>query len=371
MNARQIALEARAMTGTDFVREPVRAMTPYTLEPRMARDKLDQNEGAFDLPEKLKREIVARVLVRRWNVYPDFETLELRDAIARRAGLTRENVLVGNGSNELLMVAIATLVAPGRRVVIPVPTFPLYEKLAVLSGGDVVRVEVDPRTGLLPLRAMINAAAGGKEPSLVIACSPNNPTGGVLEAGGLDALLASGAFVLLDRAYGEFWDDGAPPISDRLVTLSTFSKAWGLAGLRIGWIESTAELCAEMRKVKLPYNLNVFSQEAALVALENEPLMRRRVDETLRERARVSARLASMRDLDVFPSRANFIAFRVSGDADALFAGLAERGVLIRNVSRYPGMSGCLRVSIGTTEQNDRFLDAIADALAAGRSASA
>ncbi|MHB0971014.1 MAG: histidinol-phosphate transaminase [Thermoanaerobaculia bacterium] len=361
---RELAFNARAARGTDFVREPVRAMTPYTLEPRTARDKLDQNEGAFDLPDDLKREIVERVVARRWNVYPDFEALELRDAIAQRSGLTRGNVLVGNGSNELLMVAMATLVAPGRRVVIPTPTFPLYEKLALMSGGDVVRVDVDPRSGKLPVRAMLDAA--GEAPSLVVACSPNNPTGGVLAPGDLDALLASGAFVLLDRAYGEFWDDGPPQVSDRLVTLSTFSKAWGLAGLRIGWLESTTELCAEMRKVKLPYNLNVFSQEAALLALANEPLMRRRVDETLRERERVMLRLASMRDLEVFPSRANFVAFRVSGDADVRFTRLAERGVLIRNVSKYPGMSGCLRVSIGTAEQNDRFLDAIADVLATG-----
>jgi histidinol-phosphate/aromatic aminotransferase/cobyric acid decarboxylase-like protein len=217
MNARQIALERRAMTGTDFVREPVRAMTPYTLEPRTARHKLDQNEGAFDLPDDLKREIVERVLARRWNVYPDFEAVELRDAIARRGELTRENVLVGNGSNELLMVAMATLIAPGQRVVIPTPTFPLYEKLALMSGGVVVRVDVDPRSGVLPVRAMLEAV--GEAPSLVVACSPNNPTGGVLARGDLDVLLASGAFVLLDRAYGEFWDDGAPPVSDRLVTL--------------------------------------------------------------------------------------------------------------------------------------------------------
>lgn len=371
MSINDVEIESPVMArvsfaGVDFVKESVRAMTAYTLEPRVARDKLDQNEGALDLPDELKEQVVARVLGRRWNVYPDFEAVELREALARRAGLTRENVLVGNGSNELLMVAMATLVKPGRRVVIPTPTFPLYEKLATVFGGEVVRVEVDPRSGTLPLRAMLRAAEDGPEPALVVACSPNNPTGGVLAPGDLDALLASGAFVLLDRAYGEFWDDGAPAPADRLVALSTFSKAWGLAGLRIGWLESTAELCAEMRKVKLPYNLNVFSQEAALVALENEPLMRQRVDETLRERARVIAQLAAMRELEVFPSRANFVAFRVSGDADALFAGLAKRGVLIRNISKYPGMSRCLRVSIGTSEQNDRFLDAIAAALAAG-----
>ncbi|MGK2858259.1 MAG: histidinol-phosphate transaminase [Thermoanaerobaculia bacterium] len=365
MSVEEIEIETRALSGIDFVKESVRATTAYTLEPRVARDKLDQNEGALDFPEELKSAVTQRVLRRSWNVYPDFEALELRDAIARRGGLARENVLVGNGSNELLMVAMATLIAPGRRVVVPTPTFPLYEKLALVFGGEVVRVDIDPRSGTLPLRAMLDAAARGDEPALVVACSPNNPTGGVLAPGDLEALLGSGALVLLDRAYGEFWDDGAPPPSDRLVTLSTFSKAWGLAGLRIGWLESTPELCAEMRKVKLPYNLNVFSQEAALVALENEPIMRERVDGTLRERARVISRLASMHEVEVFPSRANFVAFRASSDADTIFAGLAARGVLVRNISRYPRMSGCLRVSIGTAEQNDRFLDAIARVLGA------
>jgi histidinol-phosphate aminotransferase len=359
--------EAIAYGGVDFVREAVRAISAYTLEPRTAPDKLDQNEGALDLPDELKQEVVARVMRRRWNVYPDFEAVELRDAIARRGGIARENVLVGNGSNELLMVAMATLVAPGRRVVIPTPTFPLYEKLALIFGGEVVRVDVDPRRGTLPVEAMIDAAGGS--PSLVVACSPNNPTGGVLSPGDLERLLASGAFVLLDRAYGEFWDDGSPRPADRLVTLSTFSKAWGLASLRIGWLESTPELCSEMRKVKLPYNLNVFSQEAALVAIENEPLMRSRVADTLRERARVAAELSALPGVEVFPTRSNFIAFRVEGSADALFEQLIARGTLVRNISRYPRMERCLRVSIGEPAQNDRFLASIAALLGADSAA--
>jgi histidinol-phosphate aminotransferase len=367
MTAETIGIQPKAIEGLDFVREAVRAMTAYTLEPRTASDKLDQNEAALDLPAELKQEVVARVLRRGWNVYPDFEAVELRDAIARRGGITRENVLVGNGSNELLMVAMATLVAPGRRVVIPTPTFPLYEKLATIFGGEVVRVEVDPRSGTLPLRAMLSAASNGAEPAVVVACSPNNPTGGVLAPGDLDALLESGAFVLLDRAYGEFWDDGPPPPADRLVTLSTFSKAWGLAALRIGWLESTPELCTEMRKVKLPYNLNVFSQEAALVALENEALMQSRVDSTLGERARLTARLGEIAGIEVFPSRSNFVAFRVEGSADDVFEGLVARGTLIRNISRYPRMERCLRVSIGERDKNDRFLDALEKLIGSGK----
>lgn len=357
----------KILAGIDFVREAVRAITAYTLEARTAQDKLDQNEGALDLPASLKEEVVARVMRRKWNVYPDFEAVELRDALARRGGIARENVLVGNGSNELLLVAMATLVEPGRRVVIPTPTFPLYEKLATIFGGEVVRVDVDPRRGSLPVEAMLAAARAGGGEALVVACSPNNPTGGVLPGGALADLLASGAFVLLDRAYGEFHDDGPPPPTDRLVTLSTFSKAWGLASLRIGWLESTPELCAEMRKVKLPYNLNVFSQEAALVALENEPLMKERAAATVRERERVAARLGSIRGVEVFPSASNFVAFRVEGSADALFEGLAARGTLIRNISRYSGMERCLRVSIGEREQNDRFLASVESLVAGGR----
>ena len=355
------------LTGLEHVREAVRAISAYTLEPRTARDKLDQNEGALDLPAPLKEEIVARVMRKKWNVYPDFEAVELREAIARRSGIAKENVLVGNGSNELLMVAMATLVGPGRRVVIPTPTFPLYEKLATIFGGDVVRVAIDPGQGALPVVAMIAAAGEGRGETVVVACSPNNPTGGVLPAGALAKLLGSGAFVLLDRAYGEFHDDGPPPPADRLVTLSTFSKAWGLASLRIGWLESTPELCAEMRKVKLPYNLNVFSQEAALVAIENEAIMRASVAETVRERERVAAGLARLPGVEVFPSASNFIAFRIEGSADALFEGLAARRTLIRNVSRDPGMERCLRVSIGEREQNDRFLASVESLVAGGR----
>ncbi|MBI2213112.1 MAG: aminotransferase class I/II-fold pyridoxal phosphate-dependent enzyme [Acidobacteria bacterium] len=364
MTTKSIGSEPIANNGVDFVRKAIRAISAYTLEPRIAPDKLDQNEGALDFPDALKREVVTRIMRRRWNVYPDFEAVELRDAIARRGGIARENVLVGNGSNELLMVAMATLVAPGRRVVVPTPTFPLYEKLATIFGGEVVPVDVDPHSGALPVEAMIGAASG-PDPALVVACSPNNPTGGVLSLGDLDALLGSGAFVLLDRAYGEFWDDGSPRPVDRLVTLSTFSKAWGLASLRIGWLESTPELCSEMRKVKLPYNLNVFSLEAALVAIENEALMRARVADTIRERAKVAAALAALPGVEVFPTQSNFVAFRVEGSADALFEQLIARGTLVRNISRYLRLERCLRVSIGEPAENDRFLASIAALLGA------
>src|SRR6266704_972319 len=148
--------------------------------------------------------------------------------------------------------------------------------------------------------------------AVVIFCSPNNPTGGVLPQGGLEKLLDSGATVLFDRAYGDFAVDTLPPLHERLVTFSTFSKAWGLAALRVGWLASTASTCREIRKVKLPYSLNVISEAIAATALENPQIRERNVSRAIRERERVFAAMQRIAGVTPCLSRANFIFFRVS-----------------------------------------------------------
>ncbi|HEU5162366.1 MAG TPA: histidinol-phosphate transaminase [Thermoanaerobaculia bacterium] len=348
---------------TAFIRDAIRDLRAYTLEPREAPVKLDQNESPFDFPVELKRQVEARVAARAWNRYPDFETQRLRAAIALRHGLDDENVLAGNGSNELLLAAISTFVSRGSEVVIPVPTFALYEKLVTVAGGSVRRVPIDPAQGVISADALLAICRECDAAPVIIVCSPNNPTGGVISPRGIERLLESGATVVLDRAYGEF--DGAerPPLHDRLVVLSTFSKAWGIAGLRVGWLSSTEETCREIRKVKLPYNMNVFSEEAAIVALENAPLLEARVAMIVAERERIARALASIPGVRPFPSRANFIAFATPLDPGVLFDDLLRAGVLVRNVSAYPGMQRCLRVGIGTPEENDRFIAALREAL--------
>ncbi|HUR81328.1 MAG TPA: histidinol-phosphate transaminase, partial [Thermoanaerobaculia bacterium] len=237
-------------------RAAIAAMTAYTLELRDAEVKLNQNESPYDFP--FKAEAVARISERGWNLYPDFESTTLRRALAAAYGYEPENILVGNGSNELLAAAVGAFVGPGTPVVFPRPTFALYEKLVTIAGGLPVPIEIDPTPGLLPVDGMVNTLTT-LSGAVCIVCSPNNPTGGVLPPGGLDALLATGATVLFDRAYGDFALDEMPPLHDQLVTFSTFSKAWGLAALRVGWLVSTAATCREIRKVKLPYSLNVVS----------------------------------------------------------------------------------------------------------------
>jgi histidinol-phosphate aminotransferase len=364
------------------VRSIVAAMTAYTLELRDSDVKLNQNESPYDLPAELKDEVLERVRNRGWNIYPDFESIALRAALARTYGLESENILVGNGSNELLGAAIGAFIGPGTPVIFPRPTFTLYEKLVTVAGGIPVPIEFEPDSGLLPLEDMLRAIAAVENP-IVIVCSPNNPTGGVLPEGGLEALLATGATVLFDRAYGDFANDVTPlppgeggresspgedsrpgegraiPQHDRLVTFSTFSKAWGLAGLRIGWLAATPEIAREIRKVKLPYSLNVISESIAITALEHREVRDTNVARTIEERERVMRSLQSISGIKPFPSCANFIAFRTFRYSKEVFEDLCGRGILVRDVSAYPRMKNCLRVSIGSPAENDRFLAAL------------
>ncbi|HXI13905.1 MAG TPA: histidinol-phosphate transaminase [Thermoanaerobaculia bacterium] len=347
----------------DVIRESILKLKAYTLEARDSRDKLDQNESPFDFPAALKEEVIRRGAAHSWNRYPDFELVRLRKALALFHGLEMENILVGNGSNELLLVSLATLVAPGSRLVFPSPTFTLYEKFATILGADSRPIPLDPFSGRLPTEEILAEVERSTAPAVIVICSPNNPTGGSLSEGDLDRLLASGAFVLLDRAYGEFGSAHLPPLHPRLITLSTFSKAWGLAGLRIGWLSTTEETCSQIRKVKLPYNLNVISEEAAIIALENPEVMEASVAHVIAERTRVAAALGNIEGVTPYPSESNFVAFRLATDAKKVFAHLVTEGVLVRDISAYPRMEGSLRVSIGTIEENDRFIDSLRRAL--------
>jgi histidinol-phosphate aminotransferase len=359
----------------------VAAMTAYTLELREAGVKLNQNESPFDVPPELKRDVLARLAERPWNLYPDFESSELRGALASAYGFEAEEILVGNGSNELLAAAIAAFVGPGTPVVFPRPTFTLYEKLITVAGGLPVPIEFEPDSGLLPLDAMLRALRGLRDP-VAIVCSPNNPTGGVLPVGGLARLLESGATVLFDRAYGDFANpvilsregEGSLftptaatreslrcaqgddiPLHDRLVTFSTFSKAWGLAALRVGWLASTARTCREIRKVKLPYSLNTLSETIAVVALEHRALRDANVARVIAERERVVRFMREIPSIETFPTSANFVAFRSRLKLDDFL----RRDILIRDISSYPRLANCLRVSIGSRPQNDAFLGAL------------
>jgi histidinol-phosphate aminotransferase len=348
------------------IKPAVREIEAYTLPAREAPVKINQNENPWDLPEAVKRRVLDKALVRPWSRYPDFDPRELTEALARFSGWRPDGVLAGNGSNELIEALLLVTVGPGTRVVIPEPTFTLYALLTEILGGEAVRV---PLT--VELRYDTDALVEARRQSdaaVTIVCSPNNPTGTLVSLSAIERLCRAGdGLVVVDEAYHEFSGDSAVPLLERhpnLVVLRTFSKAMALAGLRVGYLLSSPELVGEVNKARLPYNLNFFTQSAALAALEERTVLEEMVRRLVEERERLLERLGDVPGVRAWPSQANFFLLELLGASPrAVFDALYRRGVLVRDVSSYPMLSRCLRISVGTPEENETFLHALGTAL--------
>jgi histidinol-phosphate aminotransferase len=307
-----------------------------------------------------------------WARYPDFHADALRRDLGALHDWPAAGILVGNGSNELLDVCLAAMTPPGAEVLGCEPSFGLY-RMMVLKAGGVPRFLPAGRDLRLPLAALLaELRAAGRDPRQpLLVCSPNNPTGDALAAADVEALLAlQQGPLLLDNAYGEFCRHDYRPLLDRyphLVLLRTFSKAWGLAGLRLGYLLADPRLVAELLKTKLPYNLGHAGILAGRAAVAAAPLARRRVAVVVARRAQWHEMLAAA-GCEVLPSEANFLLVRCVGPAaaHALRDGLAERGIRVRDVGGYPGLAGCLRISVGSGAALRATRRALAELAAAG-----
>jgi len=286
--------------------------------------------------------------------------------LAEYAGVSEENLLVGNGSDELiyyLTLAVGEFYMP---VFIPVPTFPMYEISASLFGRPLVSVELDEHFDL-PLEESLKKVEEEK-PVLAFFAYPNNPTGNLFTRYKIERLREEGLFCVVDEAYyeysGESFKDEALGRTDTVV-LRTLSKI-GMASLRVGYMIAHEAVVKEIKKAKLPFNVSGPSQVLARVLLtEGRAFLEEKVKEVVAERERLFDELSKMPLVEVFPSRANFLLFRTPFPARELQQELLKRGVLVRNVSYLPKLSRCLRVSVGKPEENDAFLNALDESLKA------
>ena len=342
------------------IKPEVRGLTAYTLKHFDADVKIDQNENPFELPMDLKREVVERVLRRPWGRYPEFIPTAVIRTLSRFTGWPEEGILVGNGSNELIQASLNVTLGPGRRLVVPQPTFTLYKLMATTLQSEVKSIFLDSENLTFDVDKTIEAS---RTANVVVVCSPNNPTGGLLEREALVRLLKNAAgLVLVDEAYHEFSGQTALsllPEHRNLVVLRTFSKAMAMAGLRFGYMMAHPEIAREVYKSKLPYNVNVFTLAAVETVIENRGVLNRGIEALVRERERLFTELQKRNKVRAFPSTANFILIRTAKSAHELFDQLYSHGVLVRDVSAYPLLDRCLRVSIGTPEENNRFLTAL------------
>lgn len=343
----------------DTIKSQVRALRPYSLSTREASVKINQNESPFELPSKIKEETFRRLEARQWARYPGFIPSTLLDRLSVFSGWPREGILAGNGSNELIQATLMVTMGEGKRVLISEPTFALYRQITTVLGGDVRSIALNSE--LQYDTAGLVAAIDEIQPDVTIICSPNNPTGGVIDDNSLVALLErTKGLVVIDEAYHEFAGHSVVPLLPdfkNLVVLRTFSKAMALAGLRIGYLLAATEVVAEIGKAVLPYNLNVISQTAAEVAAEMyEDELRPQIARIVAERERLLTALGLIPGLESVPTRANFMLVRSQIDPKRVFEELLKRDILIRDVSGYPLLRDCFRVSVGTPEENDKLL---------------
>jgi histidinol-phosphate aminotransferase len=344
-----------------YIKPEVLRLKGYHLDKREYAVKLDQNENPFGFPEALKEKFWQRVRQLEWGRYPDFQMESLTERIAGYVQLPAENVLVGNGSNSLIQALQMVTLSPADRLVVPEPTFTLYGLTGKMLGAEVVTCRLHPEDFSLPLQEILQASRAANAKLLAL-CTPNNPTGNSFPIQQLRMLLdAFPGLVVIDEAYHEFSRVDAKPLlreHDNLVILRTFSKAMALAGMRVGYLMAAPEICTEVKKARLPYSVNLFSETAVTVALEEIELLNSVVREILEQRDNLWPALREFSFLRVYPSDANFFLVRAQNGA-ALFQHLLQDGILVRDVSSYPGLENCLRISVGRREENQRLLESL------------
>lgn len=290
--------------------------------------------------------------------YPSTYGGDLREALSQLYSLDKENFVVGNGSDEVLDIICKTYMQPSGRLVIAYPAYSLHGWFATVNGGTSVEVDLD---GDFQLRVDAMVEAPG---DLVVICTPNNPTSNLFRADDVKALLErSKRIVVIDEAYGEFAGESCIPLVrkyDNLIVTRTFSKAYALAGLRIGYSVADPDLTLEMQKIRVPYSLDKVSEHAAVLALQQQDFVHQAVEIVRRERGYLHQGLAAL-GLRPYPSDANFILFRCPCDSAEFVRKLAKKNVMVRDFGRKRLLKDCARTTIGTREQNDITLKAMAE----------
>jgi histidinol-phosphate aminotransferase len=321
--------------------------------------KLDANENPYGSSPKAA-EALARA--KNYHIYPDPEQRSLRKALAGYLGLGPEWVIAGAGSDELIDLLMRLFVVPGKALLSFPPSFSFYPFLAGVLGAEVIEVQRREDHSLDIESALIAA----RDANLIVAASPNNPTGNLLTDGELEALLGTGLPIILDEAYAEFSGASRKDLVreyPQLIVLRTFSKWAGLAGLRLGYMVASPALIELVLRIKQPYNVNVAAEAAAIASFEDLVYLQGNIEALVRERDRMAGLLVSLPGVEVSPSRANFVLCRLHGSsAREAHARLLERGILVRYFDT-PLLQNHLRISAGRPADTDILVAALGEIL--------
>jgi len=341
------------------VSQVIRDISPYSIPRFNCKIRLDGNESPFSLPKEVQEKVDRAIKEIDINRYPDPEAKRLVELISRVCKFPKEGILLGNGSDELIGMLITTFSSGTGKILCPAPTFSMYKLTGLAMGAEIVETDLDEKFDI-DLDSTMNAIEDN-DPDLIFLASPNNPTGNMYSAGKIVEIISvAKGLVVVDEAYSDLSGYTFLPLvkeCENLVILRTLSKV-GFAGLRIGMLFAGDSLVKEINKVRYPYNINSLSQGVAQVVLDDHEFVAENIQLIIRERDRVYNTLSALEGVEAYPSDANFIFFKVN-DADSLFGKLVENDILIRNFNRPGRLQNCMRVTIGTPQENDTFLSAL------------
>jgi len=344
-----------------IIKTAVLSQEAYPVEENLCRIKLDANENPYPLPPGLKHIISERLEAVSLNRYPAPGSPGLKADFARYYGVDEDTILIGNGSDELIHILLTAVNAStSGSVMFPTPTFAMYRIIALNAGHDIIEVPLDDRLGL-DTDAMLGVISD-KKPSLIFLSYPNNPTGKCFDRGDIEKILeASSGLVVLDEAYFNFSGKTFLRDLDRwdnLVILRTLSKV-GLAALRLGILIGHPSLVHHLNKVRLPYNVNIFSQVIGNLFVEHSEKFLNLTDRIISDRKWLFDELMAIEGIHPYPSDANFILFSCFMEKDDVYAQLVDRGVLVKSFTSPDILKNCMRVTVGTEEENREFIETL------------
>lgn len=337
------------------LREGLDLLKSYSSNEAEWQIKLDANERPYNLPPIVDIALRDRLANLQFNRYPEITAHSLRKNLADSFNLAVEQIQIGNGSSELLAALCYAFGGSGRQIVYPNPSFSMYPVYARLSDSEPAPVQLNADY-TLPVEVYLSTA---RTASLAILCNPNNPTGIAMPVELVDEIAGSlSCPLVVDEAYFEFHQRSASKLLSKhnnLVIVRTFSKAYGLAAARVGYMLASQGISSAIGKVLLPYHVNALSLIAAEVTFAHRSEFDTGINQTIAERVRLSDRLRSIPGIEIFPSETNFLLIRAN-DATQLAARFAKAGIGIRDFSQSPGLNGCIRVTVGTPKENDAVI---------------
>ncbi len=352
------------MTGAPEPRPGLRDVAAYVSPQLDVAARLNTNECPHPLPEAFSKELAEAVGQIPLNRYPDSQMLRLREELSTHTAHPVEGIWAANGSNELLTELLLAYGGPLRRAVTFEPTYMVHSRLCWLTQTDLVQLRLEPP---FQIHARDFAGAVAMRPDVIFVCSPNNPTGNTQPLLAIEELAKSThSAVIVDEAYIEFGGESAQPLLatyPNLVIVRTLSKAFALAGARVGYCLASPQVVEDLQRVRLPYHMSALTQAAGIAALHHVAEAADVIESIRVQRDRILAALQAMDGLTVFPSEANFVLFQTPADrpADRVWQGLLDRGVLVRDFTSV--LPQALRVTAGAEHEVDLFLSALQEVL--------